>query len=197
MKALKMALSERPYLSTADISSIMGISKESSRVTASRYVKKGILIRLKRDMYISAERFKRLEDEDLFQIANLIQTPSYVSLTSALSYRGVSTQQQQNFVESVALKRAKKVVVYSYTFTFNLLKESLYIGFERTHDFFMATAEKALIDAVYLASLGRYTIDLHAIDFDRVDRNEIQHYIDRTNRVTKSYWGKICERFGI
>ena len=137
------------------------------------------------------------KDEDRFWIANLIQTPSYVSLTSALSYRGVTTQQQQNFIDSIALKRTKTVNVDSLAFTYTRVRHSLYGGFERRDDFFIATPEKALVDAVYLASMGRYTLDIHAIDFKGFDRNEIHHFIEKTNRITKSFWEKTCANFGI
>ena len=195
LKALKLNRTNQLILSTSDISRILGISIESSRVTASRYVSKGLLVRLKRDMYIPMERFRILEVRDQFRIANLLQTPSYVSLTTALSYWGISTQQQQNFVESIALKRTKTVVTDSHTFTYSLIKEACYNGFEQKEDFFIATAEKAMADCVYLTSLGRYTLDIHAIDFSRIDMKKMQNYIDQTNRITKSYWVKLCELY--
>jgi hypothetical protein len=50
----------------------------------------------------------------------------------------------------------------------------LYFGFKKENDFFIATREKALLDAFYLMSYGRYAIDLSALDADKLDRKEIR-----------------------
>lgn len=88
-----------------DIAKQLKITLPSAKILASRYVKKGILIRLKRNYYITKLLWEKLTTEDLFEIANLLQTPSYISLTTALSYYGITTQQIRNVIESIALKR--------------------------------------------------------------------------------------------
>lgn len=197
MKALRLNQINELYFSTADIASVLGISLESARVAASRYVKQEVIIRLKRDMYMLVGRINTLTDNERFRIANMIQTPSYISLTSALGYHEVSTQQQQNFIESMALKRTKSVSVNQLTFSYTRIKEDLYDGFELKEDFFIANSEKALADAVYLTSLGRYTCDFYAINFRRIDKRKVMEYIKRTNQITKNFWEKICESFKI
>ena len=195
LKALQLSRSGQFILSIMDISRILGISIESARVTASRYVKKGVLVRLKRDMYLTMEQFRALETRDRFRIANLLQTPSYISLTTALGYWNVSTQQQQDYIESVALKRTKTVEIQSFIFSFSLIKETCYNGFEQRDGFFIATAEKALADVVYLASLGRYKPDMEAVNLERVDMKKTAGFINQAGRITQTYWNKICERF--
>ena len=197
MKALQLNRTNQLILSTSDISRILEISIESARVTASRYVRKGLIVRLKRDMYISTEKFRILELRDQFRIANLLQTPSYISLTTALSYWEISTQQQQSFIESIALKRTKTVAVEMLTFSYILIKDACYNGFVQKGGFFIAAPEKALADAVYLASLGRYNLDASALNFNRIDVKKTEEFIKKTNRVTKSYWVKLCERYTI
>ncbi|MBU0698178.1 MAG: hypothetical protein KKE59_01940, partial [Proteobacteria bacterium] len=40
-------------------------------------------------------------------------------------------------------------------------------------DFFIATSEKAFIDAIYLTSLGRYNLDLASIDIGKFKLDEL------------------------
>jgi predicted transcriptional regulator of viral defense system len=197
MKAIKLNTIKTLYFSTADIARVLDISLESARVSATRYTKKGILVRLKRDLYVLPNRLPVLSESERFSLANIIQTPSYVSLTTALSYYGISTQQQQSFVESVTLKRTKSVSVEGLKFTYTRIKNIFYGGFEKLEDFFIATPEKALADAVYLTSLGRYTCDFFAIDFLSFNREKVQELIEKTNRTTRAFWERLCENFKI
>ncbi|GBD90247.1 hypothetical protein BMS3Abin04_00964 [bacterium BMS3Abin04] len=188
---------DKLLLNINDIAKLLSISKESAKVTAARYVKKGILIRVKRDLYITKTKFVLLKEEELFQIANLIQTPSYVSLTTALSYYEITTQQQRNFIESVVLKRSKNVIVSNVEFTFTKIKKELYEGFELKNTFFIAEPEKALADAIYLTSLKRYNCDFEAIDFNKVNKNSISAYLENTNKRTMLFWANLCKTYKI
>jgi predicted transcriptional regulator of viral defense system len=185
------------YFSTADIARILHISPESAKVTASRYTMNNLLIRLKKDIYILKDRLSFLTEKERFRLANIIQTPSYISLTTALSYYGLSTQQQQNFIESVAIKRTKSITVVNITFSYNIIKKELYNGFELQNDFFIALPEKALADAIYLTSIGKYRCDFHAIHFDKIDKQKVQTFLKNINRNTQLYWERLCKNFNI
>lgn len=197
MKAFELNNINKLYFSNADIARILGISYPSARVSASRYVKKNVLVRLKRDMYMLTSRISTLTDQERFRLANMIQIPSYISLTTALSHYGVSTQQQQNFIESVALRRTKYVIVKNLRFSYSLIKKECYQGFELNNEFFMAIPEKALADAVYLTSLGRYNCDFHAIDFHRIDIKKLEIFLKDTNRTANLFWSRLCKNFKI
>jgi len=197
MKAFDLNRIGELFFSTADIANVLGISPVSARVSASRYVRKKILVRLKRDVYIRADRMAYLTDGERFRLANIIQTPSYISLTTALSYYGISTQQMQNYVESVALKRTKRVVVNNLSFSYHLIKQEIYDRFELRDGFFIAVPEKAVTDAIYLTSLGRYNCDFYAVDFTKVDKEKVDSYLKHTNRISESFWERLCENFKI
>lgn len=184
-------------LEVDDIAKLLSVTKASAIVEASRYSKRGSLIRLKRGLFIAPSRFKSLSEDKLFQIANLLQTPSYVSLTTALSYYEITTQQQQNFIESIALKRTKEFVISNIVFTFALVKKEFYFGFEPKGNFFIATPEKALADAVYLSALGKYNCDFAAVDFKKVNIKTVEAYLEKTNKRTKEFWGKLCKSYKI
>jgi hypothetical protein len=81
---------------------------------------------------------------------------------------------QRNFIESAALKRTKEIGVAGATFNYTRISKALYFGFVREKDFFIATPEKALLDAVYMMSLKRYNLDLSSIDRTKLDMAKIR-----------------------
>jgi len=52
-----------------------------------RWIKKGEIIQLKQGIYLLVEK-NRKRGVNLFQIAQILYEPSYISLESALSYHG-------------------------------------------------------------------------------------------------------------
>jgi hypothetical protein len=197
MKAAELNKSDKLYLTVDDIARTLSITRESAKVTAARYFNKGYLIRLKKDFYTTPDKFNNLKEPGLFKLANIIQTPSYISLLTALGYYNISTQQQRNLIESIALKRTKSISIQNLHFTYSLIKKEMYEGFELRDDFFIALPEKALSDVIYLFSLGRYSCDLDAIDFKKLNKKKIQKFLEKTNKKTILYWEKICASYKI
>jgi predicted transcriptional regulator of viral defense system len=189
--------SQKTVLSTSDVASLLEIGKESAKVTATRYSQKGLLIRLKRDYYVPTNKFEKFTEKDFFRAANILQVPSYISLTSALSYYNITTQQQQNLFESVANKRTKNVFIKNAEFKFYLVKKEFYSGFILKDDFFVALPEKAFADIVYLSSLSKYSCDFAAINFKKLDKKIVNSYIQQTNKRTKLFWEKLCKTYKI
>ena len=197
MESFKLNNSDKLYLSTEDIAKILSINNKSARVSAARYFKKGFLIRLKRDLYITKENFSNLTENEIYMLANILQVPSYISLTTALGYYNISTQQQQNFIESIGQKRTKEVSVQNLKFTFTLIKKELYEGFTLNDNIFIAMPEKALFDAVYLTSLGKYNCDFDSINFKKINVKSFESYLYKTNDKTKYLWDKLCKTYKI
>jgi len=50
------SLESRLYFTSQDVADILGIKPSSANVICARYVKKGLLIRLKKDFYVMKER---------------------------------------------------------------------------------------------------------------------------------------------
>ena len=176
------------FFTHRDVARLLGITKPSAKVACCRYVRAGILVRLKRDCYLLKERWQRLSREEQFTLANQLQVPSYVSLTSALSFDGYTTQTQQNFVESVALKRTQEINIEGITFCFKKIKKEFYAGFEKREGFFIAGRQKAFLDALYLASFGRYHLDCDAVEWQKLDRKKIDSWIKKYPQRTRRYW---------
>jgi predicted transcriptional regulator of viral defense system len=194
MKIFQLNDSDKTILSLKDISELLSITQESAKVSASRYCKKNLLIRLKRDYYVTKYRFEHLSEKEIYILANNIQIPSYISLVTALSHYNISTQQQRSYIESISLKRSKSVTVSGIDFTFNKIKKELYSDFELIDNCFIATPEKALFDAVYLTSLKKYNCDFESIDLGKINKNKIEKHIEKVNGTTQKFWRELWKR---
>ena len=173
MKFFELHTIRKLYFGYEEIARVLGISPASARVSASRYVKQGLLVRIKRNMYMLREVWSAAGKAEKFLLANLGQTPSYISLMTALDYYEITTQVQRDYFESVAVKRTKEFQVDGSLFRYSKIADNLYFGFKKEKGFFIATPEKALVDAFYLMSYGRYSIDISALNSDKFDGDKI------------------------
>ena len=192
MRIIDLNKIKKLYFGYEEISRALGISPQSSKVSANRYVKQGLLTRIKRNIYVLKEKWNRLEGDEQFVLANLIQCPSYISLMTALNYYGITTQLQRDFIESVVLKKTKEIEIENAIFNYTKISPNLYFGFKKEKDFFIATPEKALLDALYLMSLGRYSLDIDSIDFSKFNSAEIKvlinKYPSKTIKLYEKTW---------
>jgi len=180
------------YFGYEDIAKALGITPAAAKVFAHRYVKNKLLIRAKRGIYILSETWKYFSREQKFEIANLLQVPSYISLATALDYYEITTQMQQSFIESIAIKRTTEFDINGNIFNYTRINQNLYNGFLKQNNFFIATPEKALLDACYLMSLGRYSFDISAIDLDKID----QQLLVKTAKKFPEKTQKFLEKHG-
>lgn len=186
MRSLELYKIDKLYFGYEEISRILGISLDSARLSAHRYTKQGFLVRIKRNIYVLREKWNRLDRMEKFQIANLIQVPSYISLMTAMDYYQITTQIQQDFIESIAVKRTKDTEIHKNVFNYSKIKTELYFGFLKEKDAFIANPEKALLDAIYLMSLGRYKFDLASIDFSKFNLDKLLNVVDRFPAKTRT-----------
>ncbi len=180
------------YFTVGDVAGLLGIKQPSARVLCNRYAKKGIFIRLKNNFYILEQNWQNFPKEDFLKIANFLQVPSYISFMSALSFYEVTTQVQQGFFESASLKRSLKVDAKGVIFSFYKLKKEHYFDFIKYRDIFIATKEKALVDAVYLYSLGKYKLDFSSIDYKKLDKNKLKKILKVFPPKTKEAVQGLC-----
>ena len=178
------------YFGHEDIARVLGIRLQSAKVTANRYIKQGLLIRLKRNMYVLREKWTSIDREQEFLLANIIQVPSYISLMTALDYYEITTQIQRDFIESIAVKRTKGVEIEQTFFNYTKINTDLYSGFSRTRGFFIAAPEKAFLDGVYLMSFGRYSFDIASIDFSKFNPGKIENMVGLFPLKTQKFLNK-------
>jgi predicted transcriptional regulator of viral defense system len=186
MKLAELGRINKLYFGHEEIARVLGINAASAKVTAGRYVRQGWLLRLKKNIYIRREVWNALDREDKFMLANLGQVPSYLSLSTALDYYEITTQGTRDYFESMAVKRTKEIIVAGSVFRYTKIKETLYSGFKKERGFFIATPEKALLDAFYLMSLGRYALDLSALDGTKIEREKLRSLSQAFPQKTKA-----------
>lgn len=186
-------LQGKPFFTAADVAGAFGIKPESAWVTCSRYVKDGILIRLKNNFYVLSEDWRNVSREGLLRITNYLQVPSYISFMTALSYYEVTTQVQRDFVESAAPRRSAIFKAGGTEFDFYKLDRRYYFGFEKKDGIFIASKEKAFVDAMYLYSFGKYRIDTASLDTGKLDAGKIRQILKVFPARTADAAGKICE----
>jgi len=191
MKLLELNSITKDYFGLEDIARVLGITPAAARVFAHRYVNNKILIRAKRGIYILRQKWDYFSREQKFEIANLLQVPSYISLVTAMDYYQITTQMQQSFIESIATKRTKVIEIDGSIFNYTKLNQDFYKGFIKQNNFFIATPEKALLDACYLMSFGRYNFDVSAIDLAKLDLNllvtEVKIFPKRTQNFMEKH----------
>jgi predicted transcriptional regulator of viral defense system len=178
----------KTYFTHHDVARALGIKSSSAEVWCSRYMQKGLLTRLKRGLYTKTESLAHMSQIDLFRIANILQVPSYISLMTALSYYGITTQLQRDFFESISVKRTKSFQAANLSFKYMRIKPDLYGGFVKKEGFFVALPEKAILDCFYFASMGRYPLDIYSLDLTKTDDKSLA-------KLTKMYPQKTIDFF--
>jgi len=134
--------------SPSDIRLLFGVSAVAASALLHRYKKQGFVLQLKRGLYI----FPDALPPDVY-IANKLYSPSYVSLEFALSYHGVIPETVYE-ITSVTTKATRRFETLGKVFSYRKIKKIGYTGYEiqkqQGLSFYLADAEKALVDANYL-----------------------------------------------
>ena len=146
----------------------------------SRWTANGRVLRLRRGLYALPRPFRKVEAHP-FVVANRLVRPSYVSLQSALAHHGVIPESVP-VTTSVTTGRPGEFSTPLGDFVFRHVQLPLFAGFAATvvgrgQDAFVASAEKALLDLVYLepGSDSRAYLDELRLDVDeRLDINELR-----------------------
>lgn len=181
------------FFTVRDLAQTVGVKPASARVLCSRYVRKGIFVRLKNDFYVLDQAWEAMGREDRFRLANFLQVPSYVSLLTALSWQGVSSQVPRGCVESIGLRRSVRFEAREFVFRYYRIQKSRYFDFVSQKGFFIATPEKAFVDTVYLCSLGRYAADFTAMETQKLDRGRLKHVLKAFPERTRRTAERLCK----
>lgn len=185
-------LSKKPYFTLDDVAQHFNLQPASARVLCSRYAQQGVMVRFKKNIYTTIWKWESLTRLDLFKIANVLQVPSYITMMTALAYYDVTTQAQNNFQESVCLKRSISYQVRESVFSFVKLQPQYYGDFIKKDGIFMATKEKAFLDAAYLFSFGKYRFDLDSLDMRKLDLKNLKRLLKKYPQKTKDTVKRLC-----
>jgi len=137
------------------------------------YTKRGLLVRLKKDLYTLKTKFP---NEEI--IANALYKPSYLSLEYALSCYGIIPESVYT-ITSITTKATVSFDVQGKEFLYRRIKKEAYTGYvpEKKDDktIFIAEPEKSLADYLYFVSLGRKTLN-DRIDCSKLNKEKVIKY---------------------
>jgi len=145
----------KSYISSGDLRPILNGTSDALHALLKRAVKEGILIRLKRDFYLIANKIRKKKPE-AFEIAALLYGPSYISIESALSFHGWIPESVP-IINSACSKRSNKFENFLGIFIYyNIPISVFHIGVSSVHNnedktnFLIADPWKAIADYIYL-----------------------------------------------
>jgi len=144
----KLLVTDKRYLSSKEIARLLGISPKSRKVIIWRLNKRGILTRLRRDLYEVT-----LKPSDVVEVSNIIYQPSYLSFTYCLGRLGILNQIAYE-IEFATPKKTKRVQIRGRNVVFRQISKKLFFGYTLKDNIFIAEPEKALLDTLYLKSKG-------------------------------------------
>ena len=154
----------------------------------SRWKDAGKIIQLRRNLYVLAEPWRKIRAHP-FLVANAIQSPSYVSLQSALDYHGLIPEAVP-VTTSVTTGRPTTYDTPLGRYTYRHLSEEVFFGYgskrvQSGQEAFVADAAKALLDLVYLTPGGDASAYLSSLRLEALDplhRENLKTYARRWDK---------------
>lgn len=156
------------------------VDPRNVRRQLSRWTRSGRLYQLRRGLYALAPPFQKVRAHP-FVVANRLVRPSYVSLQSALGFHGVIPESVP-VTTSITTARPGEFSTPLGAFVFRHVRVGLFQGFRLTdtgtrQQAFVATAEKALLDLLYLepgSNSEAYLAELRLEMTERLDLGELR-----------------------
>ncbi len=136
-----------------------------------RLVKSKVLERIERDKYVLTGNHI-----DPFLFANLLYSPSYVSLESALNYHGILSQ-FPSMVTSITTRRPVNKKNKIGEFDYASLQKKLFFGWIKKDGYLVAEPEKALLDQIYFNSKGLKVLNWDEYDFSMINQKVLAEYL--------------------
>jgi predicted transcriptional regulator of viral defense system len=186
------------------LGSKMGLKKTTLSVYISRFLKSREIIKLKRDMYISADFFDKNKGDVpyRFYLANILRAPSYVSMWSALDYYGLVTEAVYG-ISSVTPKVTRKFETKIGNFSYQSINKDVFSDYVLVKgkpassadgfNFFIASPSKALFDLLYFKTNRFRSVDFRDIDalieslrIDLLEMDETER--NNFNSMIKKYY---------
>ena len=175
-RVLKLAAT-LPSFGAADLAPI-GEERAYLNIILSRHVKRGTMVRLRKNLYVTKSYLDNAERRGIFSyyvefIANRLHSPSYLSLDYVLHEHNMLTEIPRN-ITSMGLRKTDHFSNEMGNFIYHKIKEELYLGFKvvKKGDFSIlkATKAKALFDFLYLRK--RLLLDKRAVEELRLNLDE-------------------------
>lgn len=196
MHFLKLAEELPVFFSSADIQEVLKIQADSTRVLAARYTKKGIFIRIKRDLYMFQKKFQHLTTQEAYELSQRLQPKSYISFSTVLAAQHILAPSvaKHPWIEAVNHLRSWEKKAGNLTWHYYKLPRELFFGFVEHGHALVATHEKALLDTLYLHSLGRYYLDLRKLNIESLNQEQLFLWVRKYPKKTRFFLEQLYTR---
>ncbi len=171
---LKSKLKDFTVFSLADIRKI---ERGFHRRRLSEWQDKGYIKKVIKGYYIFSDL--KIDEKALFEIANRIYEPSYVSFEMALSRYGLIPESVYS-ITSASTRRTRAFKTKIADFTYNTVKPALFFGYAIADGggkrYKIASCEKALLDYFYLNPSIKKRADFESM---RINKDVFREKIDK------------------
>ena len=191
-------------LACFSVNQVKAIYPQFNRFNYYNWQRSGYIVSLRQGWYAFADYLSQPDYAEYF--AGQICAPSYISLHSALAYYGVIPEAVIELTSVTTLKPKRYTNPFG-TYSYQTIKPSLFWGYEPKpmsdgKTYMMATAEKALLDLLYLYPQYNTEDDMKELRLDEdfmqdtfqtetfkayTDRMQNKALLQRANTLLKSY----------
>ncbi len=162
-----------PVFNTKDIAGYFNITIANASKLLARFAKENHLIRLKKGLWAVTDKLDPLELPNYLLSPN----PTYISFHSALYYHNV-IDQIPSVIYVATLHKTVKFTTPIADISAHQIHPKFFFGYEFDNKIKMATAEKALIDTLYLSSAKSSLFkSLPELDLDEIDMQKAKEII--------------------
>ena len=177
-KAIASESKTRAIIQAQDYARKYKLSIRSVHAALKRQETKGLVERVSNKIYIN-KLAKEFSQRDLLSV---LRPDSYVSLESALSEYGV-TSQIPRVLTCVSPKYVRNIKSQTVNISFRKLKRDLFWGFSqkktRYGTYNLAAPEKALLDWIYFRRTENLPLDVDEFVLSELDRTQLLEYAKR------------------
>lgn len=157
----------RPLYYLSDLCKLSGLSVSSMRRATGRLEKLGILKKAGKELYLNT-----LVPFSLERLSTVVYSPSYISNESALFFHGVLSQGPQ-VLTCVTTRSPRECETGIGTIFYQHVKSSLFFGYKKNEDYFMAEPEKAVLDLIYLSLQNGRLLSTDEWDWSAISKTKL------------------------
>ena len=147
----------------AELMRVSGLPISSLRRAIQRLLRRGLLLRLGRELYANP-----LNTPSLEEVAGVLYPPCYISLESALFMHGISEQIPQ-MLTCVSTNKTKTFITSFGEIAYLHVKHGLFFGYDITDRLPLAWPEKAALDYVYIQRMNGFAPSLDEWNLENLD----------------------------
>ena len=180
---LKVKLNDFTIFSLSDIRKL---ERVFHRRRLDEWQDKGYIKKVIKGYYIFSDL--KIDEKTLFEIANKIYDPSYVSFEMALSHYGLIPESVYG-VTSASSRRTRTFKTAIANFIYKTVKPELFFGYVIADSdgkrYKIASSEKALLDYFYLNTSIKKRADFESVRINKeifykvVDEERLRGYLER------------------